>query len=70
MPLAWVRDIPLHPFPRGNPDCARINGSLLLDIATEFMNKKQIQRVYGYEAVPFPDYQLNAHNMRWQRGDW
>lgn len=60
-------NISLHPFPRGNPDCERING---FPPATEFMNKKQIQRVYGYEAVPFPDYQRNAHNMRWQRGDW
>jgi ADP-ribosylglycohydrolase len=34
------------------------------------MNKKQIQSVYGDGAVPFPDYQLNAHNRRWKRGDW
>jgi hypothetical protein len=70
MPLAWVREHhSLHPFPRGNHEFARING-FLLAAATEFMNKKQIQRVYGNEAVPFPDYQLNAHNRRWQRGDW
>jgi hypothetical protein len=51
---------------------AHING-LLLPIGTEFIrtNKKRIQRVYGcHEAVPFPDCQLNAHNRRWQRGDW
>jgi hypothetical protein len=38
--------------------------------ATEFMNKKQIEGVYGDAAVPFPDYKLNAHNRRWTRGDW
>lgn len=38
--------------------------------ATEFLNKKQIETLYGDSPVPFPDYKLNAHNRRWKRGDW
>jgi hypothetical protein len=45
-------------------------GLTLACTATEFMNKKQIEGVYGDAAVPFPDYKLNAHNRRWTRGDW
>ncbi|GAM23047.1 hypothetical protein SAMD00019534_062220, partial [Acytostelium subglobosum LB1] len=41
-------------------------------LATEFMNRQQIQQKYPdqQQLIPFPDYLANRHNHRWDKGDW
>jgi len=39
-------------------------------LSTEFMDKKEIKRVYALKKISFPYFERNGHNLRWAIGDW
>lgn len=38
-------------------------------LATEFLSKKEARDIYPFD-IPFPEFKRNAHNHRWEVGDW
>ncbi|EGG24946.1 hypothetical protein DFA_03191 [Cavenderia fasciculata] len=50
-----------------------IYGSVLGDaygLSTECLNKEQVLKAYGSNAIPFPGFLKTSHNSRWPKGDW
>lgn len=50
-----------------------IYGQALVDaygLSTEFKTRKWVDKTYGNDPVPFPNFVLNSHNVRWRQGDW
>jgi len=39
-------------------------------LSTEFLFKKDIKTIYGNRSIEFPNFIRNAHNSRWEVGDW
>lgn len=36
-----------------------------LGLATEFLSKKEVTKIYKDNPIPFASFHLNMHNMRW-----
>jgi ADP-ribosylglycohydrolase len=50
-----------------------IYGQALVDaygLATEFKTRKWVEKMYGENPIPFPNFEKNVHNIRWKSGDW
>jgi len=39
-------------------------------LATEFLEKTAIQKLYADQPIPFPKFTRFGHSQRWEEGDW